>query len=125
MWELRLYKTRRLEDSTLAVVGEVAGELDRETWTFRTPPGDVIASDDGADIVLREELESMPGGRKALLAWRAGDDSAHETSRITAFDGMCDMGLHAHIKQGDPNAAERLAHASPKEKHEYLSSHRP
>ena len=122
---MRLYKTQRLEDGTLAVVGELAGELDRETWKFIMPPGDVSTVDDNAHIMGREELESLPGGRRALLAWRAGDDSAHENSRITLFEQkIWDVDLRVHIKRGDPNAAELLAHASPKEKCDYLASHR-
>jgi hypothetical protein len=74
---MRLYQTKRLDDGTLVAVGEVAGELCWDTGAFTNH-----GLDEQEDAVTQEILEAMPGGRKALLAWRAGDDSAFEAHEM-------------------------------------------
>ena len=116
---MRFYKIRQSEGSNVVVVAEIAAFLDRDTWAFTLPPEDVDT------VVSRAELESLPGGRRALLAWAAGDDSMHENFELLRLDERFDTALRWCVDQGDTKAAEVMAKATPKEKDEYLSSHRP
>lgn len=87
-----------------------------------TPPGTRSESDadrradsrgkiglNGYRILTREEMLEDPEGRRALLAWEAGDDAVNDAEQMAFRDEMYREDVGAYASDGDPRAQALLA----------------